>query len=240
MGAAWQIDRKWQRAEPGECCPVISAPIVRAMVSIALLWSWPRFAAILLIGFLCMLHPAEYLVLTRGDLLLPIDYLSRGRVAYVHVRNPKTARFARRQHSRLEDHSVLSFLELMFESLLFDARLYPGSRHTFKSQWNAILGRLGVPFARVDRGITPGVLRGSGATHFYLETEDLSRVAWRGRWSRQKTLEFYLQEVAAQMILQRLSAEVRSKIATLDRLSSKLLAYFISLVAEPAKQNMGG
>ena len=35
---AWQIDKKWQAIEPGECRPVISVPILHAAVSVALLW----------------------------------------------------------------------------------------------------------------------------------------------------------------------------------------------------------
>ena len=35
--------------------------------------------------------------------------------------------------------------------------------------------QLGVPFKKVDRSATPGVLRGSGATYLYLETEGLAR-----------------------------------------------------------------
>ena len=66
MTPAWQIDKKWQYAEPGECRPVISVPIVQAVTSIGLVWNWPRFVGVVLIGFLCMLHPSEYLVLTRG------------------------------------------------------------------------------------------------------------------------------------------------------------------------------
>ena len=124
-------------------------------MALGLVWGWPRFVGVLLIGFLCMLHPAEYLSLTRADLLLPTDVLTKDRVAYVAVRNPKTARFARRQHSRLEDTSVLRFLEAAFESLPFDAMLFPGTKHTFKSQWNAILARLGIPYKQIDKGITP-------------------------------------------------------------------------------------
>ena len=96
-----------------------------------------------------MPHPSEYLVLNRGDLLPPEDSLSLDRVTYVYIRSPKTARFARRQHSKLEDGSVISFLKALFGHLDFDARLYPGSRHvfkTFKSQWNAMLRQLGIPY----------------------------------------------------------------------------------------------
>lgn len=58
---AWQIDKKWQLAEPGSCRPVISLPILQAAVAVALLWGWGDWAAITLIGFLCMLHPSEFI-----------------------------------------------------------------------------------------------------------------------------------------------------------------------------------
>ena len=112
MTPAWQIDKKWQFAEPGESRPVISVPIVQAVTSLGLVWKWSRFVGVVLIGFLCMLHPSEYLMLMRGDLILPSDVLSRDRVAYVAVQNPKTARFARRQ--RLEDDSVLRYRGLVW------------------------------------------------------------------------------------------------------------------------------
>ena len=90
---AWQIDKKWQLAEPGSCRPVISRPVLLAALSLALLWGWNDWAAITLLGFLCMLHPNEFIALTRGDLVLPVDALSSDRIAYIHIGNPKTARF---------------------------------------------------------------------------------------------------------------------------------------------------
>ena len=38
FSSAWQIDRKWQQHEPGDCRPVLSAPILRAVTALALLW----------------------------------------------------------------------------------------------------------------------------------------------------------------------------------------------------------
>ncbi|CAE7269931.1 unnamed protein product, partial [Symbiodinium necroappetens] len=73
---AWQIDKKWQLAEPGSCRPVISRPVLLAALSLALLWGWADWAAVTLLGFLCMLHPNEFIVLSRGDLVLPVDALS--------------------------------------------------------------------------------------------------------------------------------------------------------------------
>ena len=83
--------------------------------------------------------------------------------------------------------------------------------------------RLGIPFKKADKGVTPGVLRGSGAMHLYLATEDLVKVAWCGRWARQKTVEFYLQEVAAQVVLQRLPPFSRARIAGLAEFSARLV-----------------
>ena len=85
---------------------------------------------------------------------------------------------------------------------------------------------LGLPHRAADRGATPGVLRGSGATHFYISTENIPLLAWRGRWARTKTLEFYLQEVAAQVLLTEISPAARSRIKSLDDAADSLLAHF--------------
>ena len=220
---AWQVDRKWQQMEPGESRPVISQPILQAAICLALIWGWKDWAAVTLVGFLCMLHPAEIVPLIRQDLVLPRDALSSDLIAYVHVKHPKTQRFARRQHSRLEDELSIKFLDKLYGSLPLSEKLFRGSMHMYRRQWDAIMDRLGVPHRLADKGATPGVLRGSGATFLYLETEDISLVAWRGRWSKIKTVEFYLQEVAAQLMLQRLSSNARDRISFLRSFARRLI-----------------
>ena len=120
-----------------------------------------------------MLHPSEIIPLKRSDLVLPSDAMSADRVAYVHVRNPKTVRFARRQHSRLEDPTVLAFVEQHFGLSRNVCSGVLCIMHTYRRQWNAIMSCLGVPHTLAEKGATPGVLRGSGATFLYLETEDI-------------------------------------------------------------------
>ena len=88
LASAWQVDRKWQQHEPGECRPVISSPIMQAMASLCLLWNWHRWLGITLFGFLGMLHPSEFVNLTRRDILLPQDSLLTGNVFYIHIRMP--------------------------------------------------------------------------------------------------------------------------------------------------------
>ncbi|CAE7256128.1 unnamed protein product [Symbiodinium sp. CCMP2592] len=227
LTAAWQIDKKWQRAEPGECRPVLPVAAVRAALSVALLWDWHRWAALVIIGFLAMLHPGELVLLTRRDLVFPEDTLGHTSSLFVHLRNPKTSRFARRQHGRIDDASAIAFLYSVVRHLSLDDRIYPASMHSFRRQWDAVLGRLGLPVRAADRGATPGVLRGSGATYFYMCTENIPLLAWRGRWARVKTLEYILQEVAAQMLLSELEPACRARIKLLDKAVDSLLLYFM-------------
>ena len=186
LTSAWQIDKKWQRAEPGECRPVLPAACIRAAVSLGLLWGWFRWTAALIIGFLAMLHPGELVALTRKDLVFPADTLDHSTNLFVHLRDPKTSRFARRQHGRIDDEWAIKFLYSLAHGLRLDEKLYPGSLHSFRRQWDAVLSWLGLPTRAAVKGATPGVLRGSGATHFYLCTENIPLLAVgpaRRRWS---------------------------------------------------------
>ena len=191
LSAAWQIDKKWQDIEPGECRPVLPAAAVRALLCVTALWGWLRFSGLVLVGFLARLHPTEMVQLIRKDLVFPSDTLGHTRALYIHL-NPKTARFARRQHAKI------------------------GSLHSFRRLWDAALQFLGIPCRAAVKGATPGVLRGSGATFFYQETENLQLLAWRGRWARARTLEYYVQEVAAQLLLSELGAQARFRISAFD------------------------
>ena len=90
-----------------------------------------------------------------------------------------------------------------------------------------MLSRLEIPCKQKERGATPAVLRGSGATFMYLLTEDLPRIQWRGRWSQIKTVEHYVQEVAAQTLLTRLPAQAKRRLAMFDQASCWLLDQFL-------------
>ncbi|CAE7658405.1 Clec4e [Symbiodinium microadriaticum] len=224
LAGAWQVDRKWQLAEPGECRSVLPAAAVRAALCLATLWGWYDWTGVVLLGFLAMLHPAEMLALTRRDLVFPADSFHHVSALFVYLKNPKTARFARRQHGKIDDFSAISVIHRIFGHLGPDDKLFPASMHTFRRLWDLVMERLGIPCRAALRGATPGVLRGSGATHFYQQSENLQLLAWRGRWARSKTLEYYLQEVAAQMLLSELPPESRSRILAFDRSCDAVLS----------------
>ena len=69
----------------------------------------------------------------------------------------------------------------------------------------------------------PRSFAGSGATFYYTMTEDLSWISWRGRWARQRTLEYYLQEVGSQLLIHQLSTVSKSTIFSLADVSSAVI-----------------
>ena len=223
MSVAWQIDKKWQIHEPGTSRSVLPALVIRAAICLAGLWSWWNWAALVGLGFGAMLHPAEMLALQRKDLIFPADVYFDSMSLYVKIRDPKTARFARRQHGRIDDESIIALAFAVFGSLPLEARLYPASVTSFRKQWNFVMTRLGVPCTQASNGATPGVLRGSGATYLYSATEDINWVAWRGRWSRIRTLEYYLQEVAAYLLVHQLHPLAKARVAAFSDASSAVI-----------------
>ena len=194
LGPAWQVNRAWAQAEPGRSRVVIPASLLRAMLGVSLLWGWTRFAGLLFLGFCGMLslRPDEILPASRRDLVLPSDRLEVSGDAFLRIAEAKTRRFMRHQHARISDHEVVQFLGLAFGPLGRDEPLAPYGAASFRSRWNAVLSQLGVPSHVAASGPTPGSLRGSGATGFYLQAEDAPRIAWRGRWRKVETLEHYV------------------------------------------------
>ena len=175
-----------------------------------------------------MLHPAEFLHLRRKDVLLPQDSLHADPVFYIHICNPKTSRFARRRHCKIDDPVVLQFVSKVFGPLQPTECLFAGGHSAFRRRWDAALSRLGIPSSQRDRGATPAVLRGSGATHLYLTSEDLAKVQWRGRWSQLKTVEHYVEEVAAQTLVSQLDDLTKRRVQVFCDASDCLLHDFLT------------
>ena len=159
---------------------------------------------------------------------MPSDSFQRDGVFYVHIQHPKTSRFARRQHCKIDDVATLRFVEKVFGPLFPSEQLFDGGMPAYRRRWNYVMARLGVPHTQGSRGATPAVLRGSGATYMYLQCEDLYRVQWRGRWSQLRTVEHYIQEVAAQTLMHSLSPLAKRRVQVLHEAAPALLSDFLS------------
>ena len=86
-----------------------------------------------------------------------------------------------------------------------ETKVYPLSASAYRRRCVALLRHLGVTNITSTHKLTPGCLRGSGATHYYYLYEELGRIQWKGRWRRLQTLEYYIQEVAGRTIMHGLS-----------------------------------
>ena len=136
LGGAWHVDRIWQLEQPGQCRAVLSAPILRAVLTLALLWGGSQFVGVIAIWFAGMLHLNEFIQLIRQDVVLPEDALLKEEVMYIHISSPKTARFARRQHAKIDDTSITLLVRCLFGALPLHAKLFGASMAVFRRQWN--------------------------------------------------------------------------------------------------------
>eukprot|EP00971_Amphidinium_carterae_P066998 1326684-Amphidinium_carterae.1 len=217
LAAAWSTYSRWQQMVPTERRTVFPAVVFKASVTVALLWGWARFAALLIIGFLGLLRPGELVNLQRRHLVLPADVLSDElNVCYIRLERTKTRRIMHRQHAQVSDGVAVRFLTASLLEVPANEFIFGGSQGQLRRRWNAVFGTvLGLPVSEKGGGITPASLRGSGATWLHRMTENIPRIAWRGRWTQTRTLEHYLQDVAGQYFLVDVSPEKRQLITEL-------------------------
>ena len=183
------------------------------MFSLSVIWDWPDMGLFILTAFCALLRPGEVMKLTRSDVLLPSDLMTTRRHAFIHLRDPKMRRIsARREHVRVEEPLLLELLEVWLPRLKPEQRLFPMKPENMRKYHDALVTFFGIPAAD-GRGLTPASHRGGGATWTFEQTGDLELTRWRGRWaSTSRTLEVYIQEVAAASVLPALNAGHRQRV----------------------------
>ena len=102
-----------------------------------------------------------------------------------------------------------------------DVPIYSGSASAFRRRWDKILEVLLIP---TSAHLTPGSLRGGGAVRAWRNGMDLPQLMFKMRLKQQSTLESYLQEVAADLVLPSLPQGSRNRIAAASNLFDALLS----------------
>ena len=207
LSPAWEIVTRWELVEPVQHRPPLPEALLQAMAGLAIALGWVRFSLVLQLAFYCATRPGEVLKATRGDVLTPVDLLddAGGACLFLKLRTPKTRkRGARIQHAKLTLEPVISYVSKELQNIRPDSLIFPGSPSSFRRRWDYILSQLGVsPRLRV----TPGSLRGGGAVWAYRSGKPLTEILWLMRLKNLETLQYYLQEVAADSILASLPVE---------------------------------
>ena len=155
------------------------------------------------------------------------------------VYDPKTRNVgAKVQTAKLDIPDLLSFVQVCLGPLQQNQRLWPMSGQTFRHRFRSVLRVLGLDkaFPQSSKILDPGSLRAGGATWALMMTEDAPLVQRRGRWLTARTMEIYIQEVAATQFLSHIPAEVKEKILSLAFAFPHLLQRIETLAAAKVPQ----
>ena len=193
--SAWDLAFSWLADEPHSHHPALPVSILVAICSLALLWGWPREAALFSLTWTGVLRIGEVLQASRSDLILPGDAAPGVTYALLKVMQPKTrGRAARHQAARVDPQDIVRLLSAVFKKLPPEQKLWGYSPQTLRRRFNLLQKALGLPTERSGR-VVPydlGSLRPGGATFLLQRFEDSELVRRRGRWLSTKVLEIYI------------------------------------------------
>lgn len=224
ISCCWDRIRRWEVIEPPRHRVPLPYSVLQAMVTLSVFWGWSRFACTLCISFFGITRPGEVLRARRFELVLPRDLMtSETTKAYLQVSEPKSRRRSsgRVQHASIEDSHVVKFITRVFGSLDESDFLYLITGGSFRRRWDRLAEFLGI---HKSLKLTPGCLRSGGCVYAYRQGQELQKILWRMRLRQLQTLENYLQEVATDAFLHKLSASTKRKILLLSELFGPTLS----------------
>ena len=215
---AWDLAFAWVADEPHAHHPAMPASILVSLVTIALLWGWPREAAIIMMTWTGVMRIGEVLNAKRKDLVLPQDCPPGMTYALLHIGQPKTRGVGpRHQSARIDPSDAVSLLAATFGRLGKNDKLWENSPQLLRKRFNLLQQALGLPTTR-SKDVVPyslASLRAGGATHLLQRFEDAEFVRRRGRWLSSRVCEIYLQEITFATHSQTLTAETKQRIEKL-------------------------
>ncbi|CAK9010282.1 Ankyrin-3 [Durusdinium trenchii] len=192
LSEAWDLIARWERIQPVEHRTPMPKLIFDAVVSLAYLWGWYRFAAVTLLAFHGKLRISEPLKAARKDLLLPAETGVGLDAAFLNIEKSKTSFRGKGivQHTKITDGNALAAADRILKTLSPEERLYAGTPSTYRRRWDALLRSL-----QIDKSwqLTPGTLRSGGAIYAYHSGVPVTEILWLMRLKNLTTLESYLQ-----------------------------------------------
>ena len=158
----------------------------------------------------------EVLGATRSDLTLPADLGGTIWFALLSIAEPKTRfRAARHQVARLDQPDLLRVVTMAFGHYAPERRLWPFSPSTLRSRFSAVVKALSLDRLPGGKQLDLGSLRAGGATWLLHQTENSELVRRRGRWLNHRSMEIYVQEVAALHFFSTVPAVAKTKVLSL-------------------------
>ena len=165
---------------------------------------WCGLGILLRVGFFALLRPSELCRILRSHVVLPIDALrGAGPKAILALPDPKTSNvLGRWQFALVTDPLTLEWLTWWCEGLRDADRLFPLSRVSANRLMKELLESMGLSKC----GFSLGSLRGGGATARYMAGISIEQFLFQGRWRSVNSLQHYIQEAVASLVIAKLPA----------------------------------
>ena len=212
---AWDLAFIWSSYEPSEHHVAMPYQVLIALIGAAWSWGWKREASVFALAWGALLRIGEVLDATRKDLVLSSDVGNSIDYVLLKIREPKTRyRAARHQAGKLEQVDLIEIVKIGFEKLHPEDRLWNFSGSTLRTRLTRLLQVLSLPHqtGQIPKPLSLASFRPGGATHLITVSESAELVRRRGRWASFKTMEMYLQEVAASTYLNDVSDVARENV----------------------------
>lgn len=172
-------------------------------------------------GYFGLLRPCEVLELRRDIVAFPsVVALLHSAFAVCAGNAPKNKHFmGRKKFGIVRSSNASLWLKWISEGLLGSMKFWPCIATLFRSIFQEAVLKLGLQAWNLQFSS----LRTGGATHFYVEGVEVSRLKFWGRWASEKSLAYYLQEAISALLVLNCHYEVNCNISAALRYGSKLM-----------------
>ena len=215
LNVAWGLAWRWRVHQPIVRRPPLPDTIFQAVVfgllSMAAAAPWASQCLIyggaltIWCGYRMLLRPSEMLLLCRSTLHLACDFGADGlHFCIAKLENTKTTRaFGFTQMSYINDPLLHQWLSWFLARTPKHRKLWPLTLVALCRLFRQGLEMLGIP----GETFSLGSLRAGGTTKAFLESGDLNRLQFQGRWKNSATMYHYIQTGLACLGEAALSAE---------------------------------
>ena len=204
LPGGWKLLTTWQRAELPNRAPPLPRNVVLAIAGIAWAQGRPDVAAVVLLGFHCMLRTMEFVGATVGQVALQQDFTGVLALPWTKTSQVRGAQ----ELVLIEDPAVGMRLAIAIYKRAPHEPILQMSVQQFRVWFAACLSHLLLDlfFFRLYS------IRRGGATHDFQVHCDVQRTLFRGRWSQVSVAKIYVTEGLAMLTQMQMSADALERI----------------------------